>query len=166
MNENIEKYIEKEILTYGNANLILEIARADFHASKGILNTRDAVSAQNAREYFNKLVEKIEDTNDRVFVTKFIKEWVRKEKESVIKNFQETHKKVGEVSNEDLKEHLNNVEKEWEAKRVNDTRAEIERKASECGWNIDKLFIDDNEDVLNMTTPPSGIEQMMAVVGL
>ena len=111
MNENTEKYIEKEILTYSNANLILEIARADFHASKGILNTRDAVSAQNAREYFNKLVEKIKDTNDRAFVTKFIKEWARKEKEEVIKNFQETHKKVGEVSNEDLKEHLNSIEK-------------------------------------------------------
>lgn len=166
MNKNTEKYIEKEILTYSNANLILEIARADFHASKGILNTRDAVSAQNAREYFNKLVDKIEEKDDRAFVTRFIKEWVRKEKEAVLKNFQETHKKVGEVSNEDLKEHLNNVEKEWETKRINDTRAEIERKASECGWNIDKLFIDDNEDVLDMTTPPSGIEQMMAVVGL
>lgn len=166
MNKNTERYIEKEILTYSNANLILEIARADFHASKGILNTRDAVSAQNAREYFNKLVEKIEEKDKKAFVNKFIKEWVRKEKEEVIKNFQETHKKVGEVSNEDLKEHLNNIEKEWEAKRVNDARKEMERKASECGWNIDKLFIDDKEDVLDMTTPPSEMEQMMAVVGL
>lgn len=166
MNENTEKYIEKEILTYTNANLILEIARADFHASKGILNTRDAVSAQNAREYFNKLVDRIEEKDDRAFVTKFIKEWVKKEKEVIIKNFQETHKKVGEVSNEDLKEHLSNIEKEWEAKRVNDTRNEMERKASECGWNIDKLYINDKEDILDMMTPPSGVEQMMSVVGL
>lgn len=165
MNENTEKYIDKEILTYSNANLILEIARADFHASKGILNTRDAVSAQNAREYFNKLVDKIEEKDDRAFVTKFIKEWVKKEKEVIIKNFQETHKKVGEVSNEDLKEHLNSIEKEWETKRVNDTRNEMERKASECGWNVDKLFIDNSEDILDMTTPPSEVEQMMAVVG-
>ena len=166
MNDNTEKYIEKEILTYSNANLILEIARADFHASKGILNTRDAVSAQNAREYFNKLVEKIEEKDDREFVTKFIKEWVKKEKEVIIKNFQETHKKVGEVSKEDLKEHLNSIEKEWEAKKVNDTRNEMERKASECGWNIDKLYINDNDSALDMATPPSEIEQMMAVVGL
>lgn len=162
MNRDIEKYIETEVLTYSNSNLILEIARADYHASKGILKTSDAVSAQNAREYFNKLVEKIEDTNDRAFVSKFIKEWLRRETEEVIKGFQDTHKKVAEISNDDIKEHLDNVQREWEKKRIEDKRSEMERQASSNGWNIDKL-VDSDDDVLDFPKPPSAIEEIIAI---
>ena len=162
MNSNIEKYIEKEVLTYSNSNLILEIARADYHASKGILKTSDAVSAQNAREYFNKLVEKIEDANDRVFVSKFIKEWLRRETEEVIKGFQDTHKKVVEISNDDINEHLNSVQREWEEKRIKDKRLEMERQASSNGWHIDEL-VDSEEEVLDFPKPPSAIEEILAI---
>lgn len=143
---DIMEHIEKEILTFSNASLILQIARADFHSSIGALEPREAVSAENARKYFKKCIENIENEEDRKFLNRFLGIWLKREKEEVANLYREKYGKTSvSITNDDLQTHLSKIEKEWETKRVENTRKEMEIQANRCGWNIDKLVMTDDE---------------------
>lgn len=155
---DIIEYIEKEILTYSNSQLILEIARADFHSSIGALEPRDAVSAENARKYFKKCIESIENEDDRKYLNHFLVVWLKRETEEVANLYREKYGKTSvSITNDDLQAHLSKIEKEWERERVENTRKEMEIQANRCGWNIDKL-IQSDEEPFELNTRHSTIE--------
>lgn len=156
--KDIMEHIEKEILTYSNSQLILEIARADFHSSIGALEPKDAVSAENARKYFKKYVENIENEDDRKYLNIFLETWLEREKQEVATLYREKYGKTSVlITNDDLQTHLSNIEKEWERERVENIRKEMEIQANRCGWNIDNLTMTDDEP-FELNTKYSTIE--------
>lgn len=156
--KDIMEHIEKEILTYSNSQLILEIARADFHSSIGALEPKDAVSAENARKYFKKCVENIENEDDRKYLNRFLETWLEREKQEVANLYREKYGKTSVlITNDDLHTHLSNIEKEWERERVENIRKEMEIQANRSGWNIDNLIMTDDEP-FELNTKYSTIE--------